>query len=99
MTLILIMENKNLSLVKGTVGTHLELRWHDELGGVHAYEHVNSTEDEDGQDDGEVADEFPHLDGSKHKHLSVSCCSDMRTPPAVPGQTSVWIKAALCRWL
>ena len=44
-----------------TTGTDLELSWHDEFGRLDSDEHVHPTEDEDGQDDGEVTDELPHL--------------------------------------
>lgn len=45
-------------------GTHLEFSWHNEFWSIDSYEHVNTTEDEDGQDDCKVTDEFPHLDES-----------------------------------
>lgn len=41
--------------------THLEFSWHNEFRSVDSYEHIHSAEDEDGQDDGKVTDEFPHL--------------------------------------
>lgn len=48
-------------------GTYLEFTWHDEFWSINSDEHINSAEDEDGQDDGKVTDEFPHLGESKHK--------------------------------
>lgn len=48
-------------------GTHLEFTWHNEFRSIDSNEHIDSTEDEDGQDDGKVTDEFSHLGESKHK--------------------------------
>lgn len=54
---------------EGTVkGPDLEFSWHNELWSFHPHEHVDSAEDEDGQDDGKVTDEFPHL-GSRETLL------------------------------
>ena len=41
--------------------SYLEFTWHDELWSVHSDEGVHAAEEEDGQDDGEVTDELPHL--------------------------------------
>lgn len=43
----------------------LEFSWHNEFWSVHSHEHVDSAEDEDGQDDGKVTDELPHLGNKK----------------------------------
>lgn len=41
--------------------SHLQLAGNEELGGLQAKGHVDGTEDEDGQDDGEVAHQLPKL--------------------------------------
>lgn len=41
--------------------TYLEFTWHKEFWRIHAYQGVNSTEDQDGNNDGKVADQFPCL--------------------------------------
>ena len=46
-------------------GAYLEFTRHDELRGVHADHGVHATEQKNGQDDGEVTDELPHLDGGE----------------------------------
>lgn len=51
------------------VETDLEFTWHNEFWSINSYKHINSAEDEDGQDDGKVTDEFPHLGESEHKHV------------------------------
>lgn len=48
-------------LLGGQGGTRLEFSWHNEFRSIDTDEHINSAEDEDGQDDGKVTDEFPHL--------------------------------------
>lgn len=40
---------------------YLEFTGHDELGRGHADEGVHAAEEQDGHDDGEVADQLPHL--------------------------------------
>lgn len=44
-------------------GTYLEFTWHYELWSVHTDEGVHAAEEKNGQDDGEVTDELPHLEG------------------------------------
>lgn len=40
---------------------YLEFTWHNELWSVYTNKGVHATEDENGQDDGKVTDELPHL--------------------------------------
>lgn len=42
---------------------YLEFTWHYELWSVHTDEGVYAAEEENGQDDREVTDELPHLEG------------------------------------
>lgn len=44
---------------------YLEFTWHNELRSVYTDKGIHATEDENGQDDGEVADELPHLQRRK----------------------------------
>lgn len=55
-------------------GTNLEFTWHDEFWSFDSHQHVDSAEDEDGQDDGEVTDELPHLGDGEQIHLAVNRC-------------------------
>lgn len=43
---------------------YLEFTWHNELRSVNTDKGIHATEDENGQDDGEVTDELPHLEGT-----------------------------------
>lgn len=52
-----------LPVVMFQKGTDLKFCWHNEFRSLDSYEHVDPAEDQDGQDDGEVTDEFPHLCG------------------------------------
>lgn len=47
-----------LLFIKG----YLEFTWHNELRSVHTDEGIHATEDQNGQDDGKVADQLPHLE-------------------------------------
>lgn len=73
-------------------GTHLEFSWHNEFGSIDSYEHINPAEDEDGQDDGKVTDEFPHLGESQHKHFTVTRCSNIWTLNSSLWRVTCWIK-------
>jgi len=59
---------------------HLQLAGNQELGGLQAKGRIDGTEDEDGQDDGEVTHQLPklqcHRQGSFHPHW----------PGPIPGQ-------------
>lgn len=50
--------------------TYLEFTWHYELRSVHTDEGVHATEEEDGQDDGKVTDQLPHLATRKQDKMS-----------------------------
>lgn len=52
--------------------TNLEFTWHDEFWSFDSHKHVDSAEDEDGQDDGKVTDELPHLGDGTQTHLAVN---------------------------
>lgn len=41
---------------------YLEFAWHNELRSVHTDQGIHATEDQNGQDDGKVADQLPHLE-------------------------------------
>lgn len=42
--------------------TYLELAWHDQLWSIHAYQGIYYAKDENGQDDGKIADQFSCLE-------------------------------------
>lgn len=51
-----------LQVLYSMQGVYLEFTWHYELWSVHTDKGVHAAEEEDGQDDRKVADEFPHLE-------------------------------------
>lgn len=52
-----------ITSTSSTCGMYLEFTWHYELWSVHTDEGVYAAEEENGQDDREVTDELPHLEG------------------------------------
>lgn len=58
-----------IGAVWGTGGWYLEFAGHDELRRVNANQRVHAAEQQDGQDDGKVADELPDLGGKIYFYI------------------------------
>lgn len=57
--------------------TNLEFTWHYELWGVHTDEGIHTAEQKNGQDNGKVTDELPHLGERKVSLYCFKACGSM----------------------